>query len=207
MGGQFTDCVKLVPNLCHKKRYVLHYKNFKLYHELGMRVTKIHRAIKYRQEAWMAPYIDMNTKLCSAAKSDFEKDFFKLANNAVFGKTMENLRKRIRVDLVSSSQEDRLRILVADPAYISRKIFSGDLVAVHSTKSKLKLNRPVYVGQTVLDLSKHLMYDFWYNNIKAKYGNKAQLLYIDTDSLMMLIETPDAYADIWVDRDQYDFSG
>ena len=94
----------------------------------------------------------MSTKLRSMATSDFERDLFKLANNAAYGKTMETLRKRIRVDLVSSSQEDRLRKLVADPAYISHKIFSGDLVAILSTKSKLKLNRPVYVGQAVLDL-------------------------------------------------------
>ena len=119
---------------------------------------------------------------------------------------MENLRNRIRVDLVSSSQEDRLHKLVADPAYISHKIFSGDLVAIHSSKSKLKLNCPVYVGQAVLDLSKHLMYDFWYNNIKAKYSNKAQLLYTDTDSLIMQVEMPDIYADMWADRDNYDLS-
>ena len=72
---------------------MLHYRNLKLYHELGMRVTKIHRAIKFRQEAWMSPYIEMNTKLCAKATSNFERVFFKLANNAVFGKTMENLRK------------------------------------------------------------------------------------------------------------------
>ena len=149
----------------------------------------------------MAPYIDMNTQLRANATSDFEKDFFKLANNAVFGITMENLRKRIRVDLVNSSQKDRLRKLVADPEYISHKVFRGDLVAVHSTKSKLKLNRPVYVGQAVLDLSKHLTYDFWYNIIKAKYGEKAQLLYTDTDNLIMLIEIPDAYAHMWAKKD------
>ena len=101
---KFTDCVKLVPNLRLKEKYVLHYRNLKLYNELGMQVTKIHRVIKFRQEAWMAPYIEMNTKLRAKATSDFEKDFFKLANNAVFVKTMENLRKQIRVDLVSSSQ-------------------------------------------------------------------------------------------------------
>ena len=96
--------------------------------------------------------------------------------------------------------------LVTNPAYISHKIFSRDLAAIHSTKSKLKLNRTVYVGQAVLDLSKHLMYDFWYNNIKAKYGNKAPLLCTDTDSLIMQVETPDIYADMCADRDNYDLS-
>ena len=86
LGDRFPDCAKLVPNLQHKERYVLHYRNLKLYHELGMRVTKIHRAIKFRQEAWIVPYIDRNTDLRKKATSEFEKDFFKLANNAVFGK-------------------------------------------------------------------------------------------------------------------------
>ena len=135
LGSKFTDCGKLVPNLLNKKRYVVHYRNLKLYHTLGMRVSKIHRALKFNQEAWMTPYINMNTQLRAKATSNFEKDYFKLANNSVFGKTLENLRKRIKVDLVSSSQEDKLRKMVADPAYISHKIFSGDLVAIHSVKS------------------------------------------------------------------------
>jgi hypothetical protein len=119
---------------------------------------------------------------------------------------MENLRKRIRVDLVRTSEEDRLRKLIADPAFESRKIFNGGLVAVHSTKSKLKLNRPVYVGQAVLDLSKHLMYDFWYNQIKAQYGEKAQLCYTDTDSLLYHVETENVYEDMNANSQLYDFS-
>jgi len=125
-----------------------------------MQVTKIHRALKFRQEAWTAPYIQLNTDLRIKATSEFEKDFFKLMNNSVYGKTMENLRKRIRVDLVRASENDRMRRLVADPTYLSHKIFKGDLVAIHSTKSKLKLIWPIYVGQSVLENSKLLMYDF-----------------------------------------------
>ena len=148
----------------------------------------------------------MNTKLRAKATSDFEKDFFKLANNAVFGKTMENLRRRIRVDLVSSYKEDKLRKLIADPAYQSHRIFNGGLAAIHSRKSRLRLNRPVYVGQAVLDLSKHLMYDFWYNDVKAQYGDKAQLLYTDTDSLLFEVETPNPYEDMLVNKTSYDLS-
>jgi hypothetical protein len=206
LGGKYTEFEKLVPNLRRKERYVVHYRNLKLYHSLGMRVTKIHRAIKFRQEAWMVPYIQLNTNLRSSATSPFEKDFYKLMNNAVFGKTMENLRKRIRVDLVRSSEEGKMRRLIADPAFQSHILFDGDLVAIHSLKSRLKLNRPVYVGQAVLDLSKHLMYDFWYNKIKAQYGEKAQLCYTDTDSLLFEVETPDAYADMKEDSCLYDFS-
>jgi len=165
--GKFTKCIKLVPNLRKNERYIIHYRNLKLYQSLGMQVTKIHRALKFRQKAWMAPYIQLNTDLRAKATSEFENDVFKLMNNSVYGKTMENLRKRIRVDLVRASENDRMRRLVADPAYLSHKIFNADLVAIQSTKSKLKLNRPIYVGQSVLENSKLLTYDFWYNYIKA----------------------------------------
>jgi len=95
---------------------------------------------------------------------------------------------------------------VADPVYQSSKIFSGGLIAVHSVKSKLKLNRPVYTGQAVLDLSKHLMYDFWYNQIKSQYGERARLLYTDTDSLLCEVETENVYADMAMNGSSYDFS-
>jgi len=151
----------------------------------------------------MAPYIQLNTDLRAKATLEFDKDFFKLINNSMFGKTMENLRKRIRVDLVRASENEMMRRLVA---YLSHKIFNGDLVAIHSTKSKLKQNRPIYVGQPVLDNSKLLMYDFWYNQIKAAYGNKASLLYTDTDSLLFQVETEDVYADMRKIVEEYDFS-
>jgi len=115
-----------------------------------MQVIKIHRAIKFRQEAWTAPYTQLITDLRAEATSEFEKDFFKLMKNFVFGKTMENLCKQIRVDLVRASQNDRMCRLVADPVYLSHNIFDGGLVAIHSTKSELKLNQPIYrVGQKI----------------------------------------------------------
>jgi hypothetical protein len=198
--------MKLVPNLRNKERYVLHYRNLKLCHSLGLKVTKIHRAVRLRQEAWMAPYIQLNTTRRAQASSEFEKDFFELMNNSVFGKTSENLRKRIRVDLVRAQESDRLRRLIANPAYLSHKIFTGGLVVVHSVKTTLKLNWPIYVGQAVLNLPKHWMYGFWYNHLKRLYGEKAQLLYTDTDSLLYKIETEDVYDDIRRQAEEYDFS-
>lgn len=207
LGGKYTESIKLVPHLLTRKQYVCHYRNLQLYVSLGMKVTKIHRVLEFQQSAWMAPYINLNTKLRAKATSDFEKNFFKLMNNSVFGKTMENLRKRIRVDLVrQEGEEERLRRLIADPAFISRTIFDGNLVAVHSAKSRLKLHRPIYAGMAILDLSKHLMYDFWYKYIKARYGAKAQLCYTDTDSLIIQVETEDIYADMKTNDDLYDFS-
>ena len=125
-------------------------------------------------------------------------------NNSVFGKAMENLRKRVNVRLVTD--EKKLDKLTAKPTYISSKIFNENLMAVHKVKETFSLNRPVYVGMCILDLSKTLMYDFHYNYIKKRYGNRAKLLFTDTDSLTHEIEAEDVYQDFWNDRDKFDNS-
>ena len=170
---------KLIPTLKKKEKYVTHYRN--LYIDLGLKVTKVHRVLEFNQSPWLKQYIDFNTEKRKNAKNAFEKDFFKLMNNSVFGKTMENIRKRVDVRLVTD--EKKLLKLTSKPAYVSSKIFNENLVAVHKIKETLPLNRPAYVGMCILDLSKTLMYDFHYNYIKSKYGDKAKLLFTDTDSL------------------------
>ena len=196
---------KLIPNLRNKTKYVLHYKNLIQCLKLGMKLKKIHRGIKFVESEWMKPYIDMNTKLRAKAKNNFEKDFYKLMNNAVFGKTMENIRNRKDVKLVNSVE--KLRELIAMPNFVNRKIFSENLISVHMKKTNLTMNKPVYLGMCILDLSKTIMYDFHYNYIKPKYGDKAKLLFTDTDSLMYLIETEDFFKDISGDvKDRFDTS-
>ena len=195
---------KLVPTLLNKEKYVLHYRNLQLYMSLGLKLTKIHRALEFDQSPWLKPYIDFNTKKRAGAKNSFEKDFFKLMNNSVFGKTMENLRKRQDIKLITD--EEQLLKWASRPSFISCKIFNEDLVAVHKTKPTLTLNRPAYVGMCILDLSKTLMYDFHYNYIKNKYGDKARLLFTDTDSLMYEIEADDVYQDFWKDKHLFDNS-
>ena len=157
---------KLVPNLMPKEKYVLHYRNLQLYISLGLKVKQLHRVIQFNQKPWMAPYIKLNTELRKLSRSDFAKDFYKLMNNSVFGKTMENLRKRVNVHLVKGTEIDKLRKLIVKPSFNSFKIFNDNLIAVHMHKDILKLNRPIYVGMSILDLSKHLMYDFYYNKLK-----------------------------------------
>ena len=133
---------KLVPNLRNKQKYVVHYRNLQLYISLGMKITKVHRTLEFNQEPWMAPYIMMNTELRKQANSDFEKDFFKLMSNSVFGKPMENLRKRINVHLVKGTDiKNKLMKLVAKPSFNAFKKFNQNLVAVHMYKDTLKLNR------------------------------------------------------------------
>ena len=195
---------KLIPTLNDKEKYVLHYRNLQLYLSLGLKLKKIHRVLEFEQSPWLKQYIDFNTQKRTNAKNSFEKDFFKLMNNSVFGKTMENLRKRVDVRLVTS--KEKLSKLASKPTYVSSKIFNENLVAVHKIKETLTLNRPAYVGMCILDLSKTLMYDFHYNYIKHNYGNKAKLLFTDTDSLTYEIETKDAYKNFWNDKDKFDNS-
>ena len=181
---------KLICSFLPKKHYVLHYKNLKQYLQEGMVLKKVHRGIKFYLSPWMEPYIRKNIDLRKTASSSFEKDFFKLMNNSVFGKTIENIRKRQNVVLV----DDRklANKLSSKPNFERITIFDENLIACHM-KKKLKC---ISTNQAILDLSKTLMFDFHYNYIRKKYNNKAELLFTDTDSLMYLIQTEDFYHDV-----------
>ena len=196
---------KLIPNLGDKKKYILHYENLKQCLRLGLKLTHIHRGIKFEESQWLKKYITLNTKLRTQAKNEFEKDFYKLMINSLFGKTMEDIRKRVDIKLVNNKKQAEK--LSAKPNFKHCNIFSEDLVAIHMKKTKLVFNKPVYLGMCILDLSKTLMYDFHYNYIKQKYGAKAKLLLTDTDSLMYEIQTEDFYKDISGDvKDRFDTS-
>ena len=183
---------KLVPNLNNKRNYIVHYRNLQLYTALGMQLTKIHRVLSFDQSPWLKSYIDFNTSMRARAKNDFEKSFFKLMNNAMFGKTMENLRKRRNIELIS--KEEQLRKRVIQPSFKDFKIFHENLISIERRKTTIKLNRPICIGFCVLDLSKVLMYNFHYLHIKILYPkNRSQLLFTDTDSLTYAIKTDDIY--------------
>ena len=185
---------KLIPNLFNKKKYVVHYEALKLYEKHGLKITRIHRGITFQESAWLKKYIDMNTQLRKKSKNTFESDFFKLMNNSVFGKTIENIRKRTDIKLATTV--DEVEGYIYKPNYTHRTTFSDNLVAIHMARTKLVFNKPVYLGMSILDISKTLMYEFHYEYIRPKYGNKAKLLLTDTDSLMYEIQTEDFYLDI-----------
>ena len=196
---------KLIGHFKPRKNYVIHYRALRQCLELGMKITAVHRGISFYQSPWMEPYIRKNTELRMRAANNFEKDFFKLMNNSVFGKTIENIRKRQNIHLI----EDRKQALKLSnrPNFERCTIFNKHLIAVHMKNTEVYFDKPVYVGQAILDLSKTLMFDFHYNYIKGKYGNKAELLFTDTDSLMYQIKTKDFYKDIDPDvRDKFDTS-
>ena len=160
----------------------------------GLKLKKIHRVIEFNQEEWLKPYIDMNTELRKEAKSDFEKDLFKLMNNSVFGKTMENIRKHKDIKLVTT--EKKRSKLVSEPNYHTINLISEDLSIIEMKKTKVKMNKPIYLGLSILEISKILMYKFGYDYMKPKYGNDIKLCHMDTDSFIMNIKTNDFYEDI-----------
>ena len=197
---------KLISHFKPHKKYVIHYRNLRQSLELGLKITSVHRGISFNQSSWMEPYIRKNTELRKTATNSFEKDFFKLMNNSVFGKTIENIRKRQNVFLVDN--REKASKLSCKPNFERLNIFDRNLVAIHLKKTEVYFNKPVYVGQAILDLSKLLMFDFNYNFIQKKYTyKKAKLLFTDTDSLMYELKTNDFYKDIKEDiRDKFDTS-
>jgi len=194
--GRSKDTVeKLVPNLLDKDNYVLHIKNLQYYVNAGLVIEKVYQVLMFTQYAWMKPYIDFNTSKRAVATSEFEKDFYKLMNNSVFGKTMENVQNRIVVDLVT--EEAKAVKLNSDPRFRHRMEFHENLTAVHRLKTKTLLNRPIGVGVAILELSKLTMLRFHYEIMMPKYGpERCHLLFTDTDSLCYHVETGDIYRDM-----------
>ena len=200
---------KLICDLGDKKNYIMHYRNLKQALQLGLRLDGVHKVLQFRQEPWMKNYIDGNTARRAKSKNDFEKEFYKLMNNAVYGKQLENTRKHANIELILND-EAKLKRYINRPTFKSQSIFHENLVAVHMHKKEIKLNKPIIGGACILDLSKHLMYDFFYNVLQNKYGaDNIKLLFTDTDSLFLEITTNDLYKDIYDDREfkkHFDFS-
>ena len=196
---KINKCKKLVCNLYDKTKYVVHIKSLKQALNHGLKLRKIHRIIEFNQEAWLKPYIDINTELRKLARNDFEKDLFKLMNNSVFGKTMENVRKHRDIKLVTTDK--RRSKLVSEPNYHTINLISEDLSIIEMKKTKVKMNKPIYLGLSILEISKILMYEFWYDYMEPKYNDNVRLCYMNTDSFIMNIKTNDFYKDISDDVD------
>ena len=191
---KIDKCNKLVCNLFNKKKYVVHINSLIQALNHGLKLKKIHRVIEFNQSEWLKPYIDMNTELRKDAKNDFEKDLFKLMNNSAFGKTMENIRKHRDIKLVTTDKKRSK--LVSEPNYHTINLISEDLSITEMKKTKVKMNKPIYLGLSILEINKILMYEFWYDYMKPKYANNVKLCYADTDSFIINIKTNDFYEEI-----------
>ena len=198
------DTKKLILSLMDKKKYVLHISALKFYLQHGLKLKKIHRIISFKQSNFLKPYIDFNTEKRKQSKTDFEKDLFKLMNNAVYGKTMEDVRKHTEFDLISTPE--RFQKCVNSPTYKARHIINENLVGVEKEKAVVELNKPIYMGLSILDYSKVHMYSFYYDVLKPKYQDDIKLIYTDTDSFVIQVMTDDLFQDFKDLSDYMDFS-
>ena len=196
---------KLICNLQDKKDYVVHINVLKQALDHGLKLIKVHQVIEFDQEVWLKEYINFNTELRKKATNDFEKYFFKLMNNAVFGKTMQNVRKYRNIKLVKTDKKRNK--LVSEPNFHTMKLIDDNLAIIEMRKVKVKMNKPIYLGLSILDISKITMYEFWYDYVKNKYDSRANLCYMDTDSFVIDIKTKDFYKDIAMDvKERFDTS-
>lgn len=194
---------KLTTSFYDKTNYGLNYRLLKLYLQLGLKIIKVNRVLQFNQSNYMESYIMKNTNERKKAQNDFEKDFYKLMNNSVYGKTMENVRNRINFRLIES-EEDAMRVRNILKRYT---IFNEKCVGIHLMKKEVVLNKPIFIGQTVLDQSKYLMSNFHYNFMLKQFERKnIDLLFTDTDSLCYHIKNQNPYETIEQNKDLFDLS-
>ena len=194
---------KLILDLLPKKNYKIYYKNLEYYMKLGVKITKIHKILTFDEKPFLKGYIDLNTELRKNSKNDLEKDLFKLMNNAIFGKSMENVLNRSNIKLINNDPEKLLK-LIRQPNFQHAYQISNKLCLVESTPIKTVFDKPIYIGACILETSKLHMYQFWYEHLKNKYN--VELVYTDTDSLIIQVKTNDIYKDMFENKDKYDFS-
>lgn len=186
--------LKLLCTLNPRVKYKVHHRNLQLYMQLGFIVTDVHRVLRFQQSTWMKSYIDHNTAKRAVATSAFEKDFYKLMNNAAYGKFIQNNRKHSTVIAIDPWKMDLKATW--DPFLQDRRIVNETLVLGYLKKGRAECNSPLPVGSVILEHSKWLMYDFFYNTVKRVYEDKARLIFTDTDSLCLEIQTDDVMADL-----------
>ena len=193
---------KLTPNLLDKTTYTCHYRNLQFYVDQGLKITKMHRILAFKQESWLKPWIDYCTARRMQATTEFESDLAKLMANATFGKSLENVRNRQNIRLIVD--KNKLTKAESRTTFRQSEIINEDLVLVKAARRQVTLNKPISVGFAVLELSKLIMYEFFYCHLKSRYGDRCSLLFSDTDWLSCHIQTDDLYADMATDIDSYD---
>lgn len=195
---------KLIPNLYDKYEYVIHYVHLKTCLRNGLILGKVHRVLTFRQKAFLKEYINLNTELRKKAHTPFQQDLFKLMNNSVFGKTLEDSERRVDVKLINQWRDKRNKTkkfssagaLIARPNFHSVSVFDENFVAIQMKPERVVLDKPIYIGFSVLELSKSHMYQFHYSVIKPYYNERVSLCYTDTDSFIYKIQTKDFYSDL-----------
>lgn len=198
---------KPIAILDKKERYIIHYRNLKQCIKAGIVLKKIHRIVQFRQTPWLKSYIDLNTKMRTIAANDFEKNLYKLMVCAIFGKTMENVRKYSIVKLVTRwDRYSGARKYISQPNFKNLVILDENIVLIELNKTKILFNKPISVGMAILDISKLYLYNFHFDYMKKELKNNCKLLYTDTDSLIYTIENNNIYDLIKRDSFKFDTS-
>ena len=197
---------KLITDLNNKINYIIHYRNLQQSIQRGLVLKKIHRILQFNQSNWLKKYIDVNNHHRTLAKNTFKQNFFKLLNN-VYGKTMENVDKRKDIKIVVGWENRRKRLgarsLIVKPNFHSCIEITEEMVAIEMSRVRTEYNKPIYIGFSVLELSKWKMYNFHYDYMKPKYLENINLCYMDTDSFIYDVRTNDMYDDIRNDIPTY----
>ena len=195
---------KLFLTLRDKNKYIIHNSILKKYIKLGIKVTKVYRTISFKESNWLAKYINFNTEQRTKAKSDFEKDLWKLMNNSFYGKTLENIRGRSEIKLLTDKEE--VKKYIKKTNFKDSIIFNENFVAIVNNVTSVKFNKPIYLGQAILDYSKQLMYSFYYD-VANELWEKNELVASDTDSIFLNVKTENIYKDMEKIKDELDASG
>ena len=197
---------KLMCDLTNKYNYMMHYRIFKFYTSLGMKVTKIHCVYRFKQLLWLEKYIIRNTQKRTKAKTNFDKDLYKLMNNAFFGKTMENVRERVNIQILLHTNIDQIIKRQSKLSFKGIVNHYSEFSVYKYDKEKTVFDKPIYLGFSVLELSKLLMYEFYYHKLQPYYSSSVKLHYMDTDSFILSIKTGDLINDLEYFKDDFDFS-
>ena len=203
----YTKSKKLICDWSDKKKYLIHYRMLKFYVRHGMIVVKIHEIISFKQSKWLEGYISFNTQKRNKSKNDFEKDFFKLLNNAAFGKFLENVRKRLGLELIKKGdvkkiikQQSKLTFNGIQKSYENYDSYTFN-------KNEVVMDKAIYVGFAILELSKLHMYETYYDTLQPYFGQEnLQLHYVDTDGMILSMKTKDIIKDLKNLENIFDFS-
>ena len=204
--SNYKPTEKLMCDLTNKHNYMMHYRMFKFYTQIGMKVTKIHTIYRFKQSLWLEKYINHNTQKRTKAKTNFEKDLYKLMNNAFFGKTMENVRDRTNLEYIPHTNIDQIIKRQSKLSFKGITNHYSEFSVYKFDKEKVIFDKPIYLGFSVLELSNMLMYEFYYHKLQPYYNNKIKLHYMDTDSFILSIKTGDLIKDLEYFKNDFDFS-
>ena len=199
---------KLIMDQTNKQRYFLHYRNLNIYIRHGKRFANVHTVYKFKQSPWLAKYIKYNTEQRSEAKTEFEKHFHKLVNNSFYGKTLEKIRKRLNLDLIEKSDTHRILNRQSKLSFDDKSAEYEKFSLYSFNKESVKFTKPIYVGFSLLELSKLLMYEWYYDKMQPYFGeDNLELHYTDCDSFIFSFKPINSLIeDLKYFKEDFDFS-